>query len=129
MSASSQAPGLAQRVRNLLADVVELAQVRLELLAVEARLELARLLQLVAAAVLALVLLSFGLVFLAVFLTVALWDSHRLLVLGIFTALFLCGALALGAVARQQLKQVKGLFSVSRGELRRDSERLRDHES
>lgn len=129
MSSSPRAPGLARRVRNLLADMVELTQVRLELLAVEARLELARLLQLVASAMLALVLLSFGLVFLAVFLTVALWDTpYRLLVLGICTTAFLGGALVLGLMARQQLRGAKTLFGVSREELRRDSVRLRDHE-
>ena len=52
-----------------------------------------RLLSLVTYGAVAFICLSAGLVFLAVFLTVLLWDSNRLLALGIFSALFLGGGI------------------------------------
>ncbi len=115
----------AARLRALLADVIELAQVRLELFTVEAREELARLAGMAAMGVLAVVLLSFGLIFLALFLTVLLWDAQRLLALGIFTALFLGGGGVLALVVRHQLQRGLRLFAATRDELQRDQERLR----
>ena len=84
-------PGFISRLRGLLADALELAHVRLELLALEAREESARLLAVLLCALAAAAFLCLGLAFLAVFLTVLLWDEHRLLALGVFTALFLGG--------------------------------------
>jgi uncharacterized membrane protein YqjE len=115
----------AARVRGLLADVAELAQVRLELFAVEARQDLARLAGLAGLAVLAAVFIAFGLVFLAVFLTVLLWDSQRLLALGVFTAFFLGGGAALAGVLWLRARRGVYLLSATREELRRDRERLR----
>jgi uncharacterized membrane protein YqjE len=66
------------------------------------------------------VLLSFGLMFLALLLTVMLWDSHRLLALGVFTAVFLTGGLiALFAMLRQARTPSK-LFAASIAELAQD---------
>ena len=93
MSLPSSDASTAARVRGLLADVIELAQVRFELFTVEAREELARLAGMAVMGALAVVFVSFGLIFLAIFLTVLLWDTHRLLALGIFTSLFLGGGL------------------------------------
>ena len=69
-------------MRGLVADVIELAQVRLELFTVEAREELVRLAGMALMGALAVVFVGFGLIFLAVFLTVLLWDSQRLLAMG-----------------------------------------------
>ncbi len=113
------------RVRGLLADVVELAQVRLELIAIEARQELSRLTGMAVLAALAVVFVSFGLIFLAIFLTVLLWDTQRLLVLGIFSAVFLGGALVLALLAWRRAGQGAAMFAATRDELRRDQERLR----
>ena len=115
----------AARVRGLLADVVELAQVRLELFTVEARQEASRLTWMAVLAALAVVFFSFGLIFLAVFITVMLWDTQRLLALGVFTALFLGGGLVLALLAAQRARQAARMFSATRDELRRDQERLR----
>ena len=115
----------AGRVRALLADLAELVQVRLELLGVEAREDLAQLATIAGQGLLALVLASFGLIFLALLLTVALWDSGRLLPLGIFTAIFLGGGLILGVLAWRRVRRGLRLFRSSLEELRRDRERLR----
>ncbi|MDR1967848.1 MAG: phage holin family protein [Burkholderiaceae bacterium] len=125
MSAPSVDASTVARLRALLADVIELVQVRLELLTVEARQELARRTWMVVLAVLAVAFAGFGLIFLALFLTVLLWDSQRLLALGIFTVIFLGGSLVLALLARQRARQSARMFAATREELRRDHERLR----
>lgn len=115
----------AARVRALLADLLELIQVRLELISIEAREDVAQLAAMVVQGALGVVLLGFGLIFLALFCTVLLWDSQRLLVLGICTALFVGGGLVLALLARQRMLRGLRLFRASLDELRRDQERLR----
>ena len=123
MSAGTE--GTLARVRQLLADAVELVQVRLELLSLEAREDIGQLLALGLQAALAVVLLSFGPIFLALFLTVLLWDSQRLLALGIFTTAFLGGGVVLALLAWQRLRRGLRLFRSSIQELQADRERLR----
>lgn len=117
-------PPLAHSLRGLLRSGLGLAQVRLELLSVEVREEVARLGRLWLWATVACVLLSVGLVYVSMLVTVALWDTHRLLVLAVFSVLFL----TLGGVAlwltRQALKQGSGLFEASLAELKADRQRL-----
>jgi uncharacterized membrane protein YqjE len=125
MSAPSADASTAARLRALLADVIELVQVRLELLTVEARQELARRTWMAMLTLLAVVFAGFGLIFLALFLTVLLWDSQRLLALGIFTAIFLGGSLVLALAAWLRARQGAQMFAATREELRRDHERLR----
>lgn len=123
MSAGTE--GTLARVRQLLADAAELVQVRLELLSLEAREDIGQLLTLGLQAALAVVLLSFGLIFLALLLTVLLWDSQRLLALGIFTTAFLGGGVVLALLAWQRLRRGLRLFRSSIQELQADRERLR----
>ena len=125
MASSSSDVNTAGRLRGLFADVIELAQVRLELFTVEARVELSRLTWLAVLGALAVVFVSFGLIFLAIFLTILVWDTHRLVALGIFTTLFLGGGLVLALLAWQRARQGARMFAASRDELRRDQERLR----
>ncbi|MCP5296369.1 MAG: phage holin family protein [Zoogloeaceae bacterium] len=74
--------------------------------------------------------LGFGAVFLALLITVLLWDSHRLLALGIFAALYLViGCIAALAAARIS-RQGSRLFSASIAELEQDRDMIRpDNES
>ena len=100
-------------------------QVRLELLSVEAQEEVLRIAALLVYSAFAVSLLSMGLGFLAMLITVALWDSHRLLPLVVFAVLFLAlGGLA-AYQARQRVLSGSRLFSASLDELRRDREDLR----
>jgi uncharacterized membrane protein YqjE len=65
-----------------------------------------------------------GATFFAVFLTVLLWDSQRLLALGIFSALFL-GAASLAIFMTLRLaRQGSQLFAGSLTELRHDAAAL-----
>ncbi|MDO9160255.1 MAG: phage holin family protein [Burkholderiaceae bacterium] len=124
-SEQAPAPPLAQSVRGLLGSGLELVQVRLSLLGVEVQEEVARLGRLWLLATVCCVLLAVGLVFVAILITVALWDSHRLLALAAFSAVFLTAGAVAWAMLHQGLQQGSGLFKASLAELRADIERLR----
>lgn len=117
-------PGLFASLKGLLGTAVSLLHNRLELLGVELAEERARLVGLLAWGAVAFICLGAGLVFLAMFLTVLLWDSHRLLVLGIFSALFVVGGLGALALALGRARQASRIFSASLAELRRDVDAL-----
>ena len=128
MSATPRPRGLFASLRGLAATGLSLAQTRLELLAVELQEEKARLLGLLAWGALALIFLSAGVIFLAVAITVLLWDSHRLLALGAFTTLFLgIGFVAL-LLARRLARSGTQLFAASLGELEQDRAALAPRE-
>lgn len=116
--------GLFASLRNFAATAVAIARTRLELLANEVAEEKIRLGQLVVFGVVALFGLVIGAIFLAVFVTVLFWDSHRLIALGGFAALFL----GMGAYAAFQFRTRAvaggGLFSASLAELDKDRQQL-----
>jgi uncharacterized membrane protein YqjE len=112
--------GLFASLRGLLATAVGLVHTRLELLATEFQEEKIRLLSAVAYGAAAVLLLSIGAVFLAVFLTVLFWDSNRLLVLGIGTFFLLGGGVLALMMAVRLAQSGSRLFSASLAELRRD---------
>lgn len=123
-----RARGLFSSLRGLVASGVATLQIRLELLATELQEEKARIFGLLVYGAAALILLAVGMVFLAVFFTVLLWDSNRLLALGIFSALFLgAGGLAL-AVAMRLARSGSRLFAASLAELAQDRTALEPRE-
>jgi uncharacterized membrane protein YqjE len=112
-------------VRGFAASLIEFLAVRLELVSVEAREEALRLGELLLYGAIALILLALGLTFLAILLTVLLWDTHRLLALAVFSAVFLTlGGVAFFA-ARARLARGSRLWGASLAELERDKESLR----
>ncbi len=116
---------LAASLKGLAGTVLTLLQVRLELLSVEAQEEVTRVVSLLLYGVVAVILLALGLGFLAILITVALWESQRLLALAVFATLFL----ALGGVAAwlayQRVQRGSALFVASLTELQQDRNRLR----
>jgi uncharacterized membrane protein YqjE len=116
---------LSSSLRGLAATVLELLQLRLELLSVEAQEEVLRVGALLVYGAVAVTFLSLGVVFLALLITVALWDSHRLLALAVFTALFLVLGGVAAWLARERVRSGTRLFSASVEELRQDREGLR----
>ncbi len=116
--------GLFASLTGLFGTALALLQNRLQLLGVELAEERLRLLSLLTYGAIALVCLSAGLVFLAVFLTVLFWDSNRLLALGIFSALFLGAGIATLLVAMNFAKSGSTLFTASLAELAKDREAL-----
>ena len=116
--------GLFASTRGLLATCVALLRNRLELLGVELAEERTRLVSVLAYGASAFLCLSAGLIFLAIFLTVLLWESNRLLALGVFSALFLGAGIASLALAIGLARSGSKLFSASLAELRKDAEVL-----
>jgi uncharacterized membrane protein YqjE len=112
-------------LRGLLADGLELVRTRGELLVVEYEEEKARLLRLLAWGAAALILLAAGLVFSAVFITVLLWESNRLLALGVFSALFLGGGFIALNLAMAACRPRSRAFDASLNELAEDQAALR----
>ncbi|MGE0347749.1 phage holin family protein [Hydrogenophaga sp.] len=121
--ASSQR--LSSSVKGLAATVLELVQLRVELFSIEAQEEVLRVGALLVYGAVAVAFLSLGVVLLALLITVALWDSHRLLALGVFTGLFLLMGAVAAWLARERVRSGTKLFSASVDELRQDREGLR----
>lgn len=120
MAEASPRDGVFASLRGLLGTGIAVARTRLELLATEVEEEKARIMGLLAFGGAAVILLSAGLVFLAIFLTVLLWDGNRLLVLGVVTAIFLAGGTVSALVARGYANRRSTLFAASLAELARD---------
>ena len=121
--------GLFASLKGLFGTSLALVQNRLQLLGVELAEERLRLLSLATYGAIALICLGAGLVFLAVFLTVLLWDSHRLLALGVFSAVGLGAGIATLLVAMNHARAGSTLFKASLAELARDREALAQGES
>ena len=123
---SAPRPRLAESLHGIVDAGLQTVQTRLELLAVELQEEKLRLAGLALNAVLAGLLLGFGLMFLLVFLTVLFWEEHRLLALGISTAICLIGGLLAASKAAHAFRSGTKLFSASLAELTRDRAALRE---
>ena len=118
-------PRLADSLHSIVDAGLQTAQTRLELLAVELQEEKLRLTGLALNTVLAGLLLGFGLVFLMVFLTVLVWEEHRLLALGVSTAVCLGGGLLAASNAARAFRSGTKLFSASLAEFARDRAALK----
>lgn len=116
--------GLFASLRSLIATATALLRTRLELLAAELEEEKFRLLSILMYGVAALFMLGAGVVLLAVFLAVLFWDSHRLMVLGGLSGVFMaCGFAAL-LLALRQVRAGSGLFAASLAEMAKDRQAL-----
>ncbi len=125
MNSADRPARLGVSLRGLLVRLIDLGQVRLELASVEVRAEAVRLGELVMYGLIAGVMLSLGLGFLAILITVILWDNNRLLALGVFAAIFLTLGVVAGLLARARLNQSSSIWSATVEELERDKESLR----
>ena len=112
-------------LRRLGVSLLTPGRIRLELLAIEAQEEKERIAGVLLWAVLAALLMGFGLLMLLVLLVVALWDSYRLLAVGGAAALLLLAAALAAAKVKGLLALPTTLFQSSIGELRRDADALR----
>lgn len=119
--ATDWAGSLRTRLDTLLGTV----QTRLGLLTVELQEEKLRLARLLFMTVLTALFLGFAAVFAAIWVTVALWDSHRLLALGLSTGLFLILGVAAATVAARTVAAGSQLFAASLAELGKDRDALK----
>jgi uncharacterized membrane protein YqjE len=112
--------GLFQSLRRLLATALDIAQLRLDLLANELAQEKLRIFDALAWAAVALLLLALGLI-LGVALLVALApEAWRPLVLGLLSLACLGGGAWMLHQARRRLASPGGMLAASRAELARD---------
>lgn len=126
MTSAPGSGGLLASTRALLATGVAVLQTRLELLITEVEEEKVRLGEILAYTLVALFFVGFGVILLALFLTVLLWDSHRLLALGTFCVLFLLVGLVAALIAVRRTRVGSRLFGASVAELARDRDALGD---
>ena len=112
-------------LRRLGVSLLTLGRIRLELFAIEAQEEKERIAGLLLWAVLAALLAGFGLLMALVLITVMLWDSYRLLALGLSTVVLIAAAVVAVAKVRKLIAQPASLFQSSIGELRADADALR----
>ena len=127
VDAAGNPPGqrrLFASAKGLLGTGISLLHNRLELLGVEVAEERARLVSVLAYGGAAFLCLAAGLIFLAIFLTVLMWDSNRLLALGVFSALFIGAGITSLTLALSLAKSGSKLFSASLAELRKDTDAL-----
>jgi uncharacterized membrane protein YqjE len=124
MGEAPERGGLLASLRVLLASLIETLHTRLELLGTELEEEKLRLIRLLAYCAAAFFLLGAGTVFFAAFITVAMWDDHRLLVLGFFTSIFLGAGIVSLVFAAQTVRASSRLFAASLAELARDRSEL-----
>lgn len=124
MAASPRPERLAVTLKGFVSSLIEIVHVRLELITVEARDEALRLTELLVYGALAIAFLTFGIAFLAVLLTVLLWDSHRLLVLTLFSTLFITLGVVAAVIARARMAEGTRLFASTLDELKRDRDGL-----
>lgn len=125
MTRPDQPERLAFTLRGFVANWVELAQNRLALLSVETRSEVLRLCELLLYGAIATVTLALGVGFLAVLVTVLLWDGYRLLVLAVFATLFLTLGVVAAWFAYAAANRSSRLWGASLDELAQDQDRLR----
>lgn len=113
--------GMFDSLRGGAASVLALARVRLDLFATELQEEKERAGLTLLFGAGAVFFLSFGLFFLAAAITVLLWDSNRLLALGVFAAIFLtCGGF-FAVTALRHARAGRRPFAESIAELKRDA--------
>lgn len=107
-------------LRRMLGTVLEIAQVRLELLGTEVEFEKRRLLEGLLWGAVGLMVLGVGLVLACGFVVLLFWDGYRLPALGVMTLLFLGIGVWLLHDAKKRLRPREHVFGQSVTELRRD---------
>lgn len=121
---AGQPVGFFDSLKAFARTTLALAQTRLELLINELEEQRVLLAREMLLALTAMFLLGLGVVFAALFVVVLFWDTHRLVVIGLFAALFLAAAAAVYARLRAALAERPKAFSATIRELAKDRESL-----
>lgn len=125
MSESNRETGLLVSFKQLCTTVIEIGQVRLELIGTELELEKKRLFEGLLWAMAALLALGVGLVLLCGFVILLFWEGYRLPAIGVLMVIFLAGAALLFSQARRRLSHPQGIFKTSVNELNKDRQALK----
>jgi len=118
------AEGLLNSLKNLTVTLIAIIHTRLELLSTDLEEGRERFISLLAMAFVSLFSLCFGAVLLTILVVVVFWDTHRLLVLGSLTGLFLATGAVLGLMVVNKLKSMPRMFEASLAELIKDHQEI-----
>lgn len=121
--------GLFASLKNLSATFIAIVHTRLDLLRTDLEEERLRLMSLLLMAFISLFCLCVGVVFFAILIVVALWDTHRILVLGTVAGVFLLSGAILCGLAIRTLKTMPRMFEASLAELSKDQQQLDQHQN
>ena len=116
--------GLFESLRTLSTSLVGIVHTRLELLSTDIAEEREHVITLLLLVQLALFFLGVGILLLALLIVVAFWESHRLLVLGGLTGLFLLASAGSAWLAVHKTRTRPRLFAASLAELSKDRQHL-----
>jgi uncharacterized membrane protein YqjE len=123
-SGSDRRGGLFGSVKALTATLLAIAQTRLELLSTELQEEWVWLSAMLVWTLVTLFCAGVGVGLATLFVVFALWDTHRLLALGIPAILFLLGAVLAWLVVIGKARAKPRLFAASLAELSKDRKQL-----
>jgi uncharacterized membrane protein YqjE len=116
--------GLLGSLRQMLANLLALAQVRVELLTTELSAEVQRAVGVLVWAFVALFFGGLAVLMLALTVVIAVWDEHRLLAAGLFAAGFLVVTAVAAYMVRSRVRSRPRLLAATLEELRRDRDAL-----
>jgi uncharacterized membrane protein YqjE len=114
--------GLINSIKTLTDTLLDLAQTRLELLAVDLEEDRLRVMRLAFVSFLMLFFFFLGVVLITLLIIIAFWDQYQLLTIGLIAILYFILAGALGIYLMRQLKGKSRpkLFSASLAEIMKD---------
>jgi uncharacterized membrane protein YqjE len=118
--------GLLHSIKHLAQTLLGAAQTRLEILATEIEEERVRLEQMLLVALGAVFCLGMGVVLSVGFVVVYFWDTHRLAAVGLLAAGFLAAGVVCAWILRDKVRTRPKAFAITRGELAKDRDMLRE---
>lgn len=125
MRNSTRESGFFSSLKQLISTVLEIAQVRLELVGTELELEKRRLFDGLLWGAIALLCLGIGLVLLCGFVVLLFWDGYRLAAVGVLSLIFVGAGLFLAINTRKKMRNQHTMFGASLNELKQDQTALR----
>ncbi len=122
--------GLINSIKTLTDTLLDLAQTRLELLAVDLEEDRLRIMRLAFVSFFMLFFFFLGVVLITLLIIIAFWDQYQLLTIGLIATLYfiLAGALAIYLMRQLKGKSRPKLFSASLAEIMKDRIALRVEE-
>jgi len=116
--------GLFGSVKAAAATLLAMAHTRLELFSTELEEEWARLSRILIWSLVAVFFAGLGIVFAVLLFVLLLWDTHRLLAIGIPAILFLLAAVMAGRAALSKIRAKQRFFAASLAEFAKDREQF-----
>jgi uncharacterized membrane protein YqjE len=122
-------PGLIGSARRLARTALGIVATRLQILGTEVEEEQVRFTELLLLLAAVIFCLATAVLLGVIFIVVLLWDTHRLVTLGVFTVLFLAVGIAGLLALRRRRRMRPKLFAATLGEIAKDLERMRGESS